>query len=82
MLNCNCLKDRKEVKTMNKELFKYFQALNGDTGKSTAKALNITQTTLSSRLNGSRGDFTRAEITILKERWHLTDEQCSNIFLN
>ena len=42
---------------MNKELFKYFQALNRDTGKSTAKALNITQTTLSSRLNGSRGDL-------------------------
>ena len=66
---------------MNKELFKYFQALNRDTGKSTAKALNITQTTLSSRLNEKRGDFTRAEIAILKERWHLTDEQCSNIFL-
>lgn len=65
---------------MNKELFKYFQALNGDTGKSTAKALNIMPQTLSSRLNGSRGDFTRAEIAILKERWHLTDEQCSNIF--
>lgn len=66
---------------MNKELFKYYQALNGDSGSSTAKALHITPQTLSSRLNGKRGDFTRAEIALLKERWHLTGEQCADIFL-
>ena len=66
---------------MNKELFKYFQELNRDTGKSTAKALNIAQTTLSSRLNGKCGDFTREQIAILRKRWHLTDEQCVSIFL-
>ena len=66
---------------MNKELFKYYQALNNDCGSSTAKALHITPQTLSSRLSGKRGDFTRAEIALLKERWRLTDEQCADIFL-
>lgn len=66
---------------MNKELFKYYQALNGDNGNSTAKALHITPSTLSNRLRGKRGDFTRAEIALLKDRWRLTGEQCADIFL-
>ena len=65
---------------MNRQLFKYYQSLNGDSGSSTAKVLRITPQTLSSRLTGKRGDFTSAEIALLKERWHLTDEQCADIF--
>ena len=67
---------------MDKELFKYFANKNGDTTKSIAQALSIVSATVLNKLNGKRGDFTRAEIALLKERWHLTDEQCADIFFS
>lgn len=65
---------------MNVNLFKYFAAQNGDRMKDIASALGKSTATISGNLHGSRGDFTRAEIAILKQRWKLTDEQCSKIF--
>ena len=66
---------------MNKQLFKYYQALNNDTIKTTAQALNIAASTLSCRLNGKRGSFTNDNIAVLRKRWNLTLEQCADIFL-
>lgn len=67
---------------MDKNLFRYFANKNNDDTKSIAQALNVAKITVLNKLNGKRGDFTRAEIAILKQRWQLTDEQCSNIFFN
>lgn len=66
---------------MNKQLFKYYQALNRENNTDTAKALNITIPTLSSRLSGKRGVFTVKDISLLRARWGLTVEQCADIFL-
>ena len=65
---------------MNVNLFKYFAAQNGDKMKDIALVLGKTVATISGNLHGKKGDFTRAEIAILKQRWNLTDKQCSDIF--
>lgn len=65
---------------MNVKLFKYYQALNGDDSNTTAKALQIHPVTLSKKVNGNGTDFTRHEIALLKARWCLTDEQCTQVF--
>ena len=67
---------------MNVNLFKYFAAQNGDKMKDIALALDKTEATISGNLHGKKGDFTRAEIALLKERWRLTDEQCIQIFFS
>lgn len=66
---------------MNKELFKYYAAKNGDNMRSVAKALNLWPQTISARINGRYGKFSYEEIAILKQRWQLNDEQCADIFL-
>ncbi|MDO4920220.1 MAG: hypothetical protein Q4E64_00085 [Phascolarctobacterium sp.] len=67
---------------MNKELFKYHAAKNRDTMRDVAEILNIYPQTLSARLNGRYGKFSLDNIAILRERWHLTAEQCAEIFLD
>ena len=67
---------------VNVNLFKYFAAQNGDKMKDIALALGKTVATISGNLHGKKGDFTRSEIALLKERWLLTDEQCIQIFFS
>lgn len=62
-------------------LFKYLAAKNGDTMRDVAKAIKVSTATISNRLTNKRGDFTRADIQTLKERWKLTPEQVDKVFL-
>lgn len=62
-------------------LFKYLAAKNGDTMRDVAKAIKVSATTISNRLTSKRGDFTRADIQTLKERWKLTPEEVVKVFL-
>ena len=62
-------------------LFKYLAAKNGDAMRDVAGALKVSTATISNRLTNKRGDFTRADIQVLKERWKLTPEQVDKIFL-
>ena len=62
-------------------LFKYLAAKNGDTMRDVAKAIKVSATTISYRLTNKRGDFTRADIQTLKERWKLTPEEVVKVFL-
>ena len=66
---------------MNKELFKYYAAKNNDSMKNIAKVLNLVPQTISARINGRYGKFSYKEISILKERWKLKDDECNDIFL-
>ena len=66
---------------MNIKLFKYYQALNGDSRKTTSDALKITPDTLSNKLNQRRGGvFTINDVKILQKRWNLSNEDIVNIF--
>lgn len=64
---------------MNKSALKAKMVINNDTGITLAKALNISETTLSAKLNG-KAEFTRNEIATIKSRYKLSAEEVDNIF--
>lgn len=66
---------------MNKSALKARMVINDDTGISLSKALNISETTLSAKLN-EKTEFTRSEIAKIKSRYKLSAEDIDNIFFN
>ena len=66
---------------MNKQKFKSILALNGETQKSLAEYLKISETTLSLKISG-RADFSRVEIKEIKEKFNLTANDLDEIFFN
>lgn len=66
---------------MNKLALKAKMIINDDTGITLAKALDISETTLSAKLNG-KAEFIRSEIAKIKERYDLTAEEIDDIFFN
>ena len=66
---------------MNKSALKARMVINDDTGISLSKALNISETTLSDKLN-EKTEFTRSEIAKIKSRYKLSAEDIDNIFFN
>lgn len=68
---------------MNKKAYRSKMALLGDNNKSVAEALGIAPQTNSAKLNQTNGaEYTRREIAILKERWHLTAADIDFIFFD
>lgn len=58
-------------------------ALNGDTGGDLAKYLQISRSTLSSKMNETNGaEFTQNEICKIKEKYSLTSVEVDEIFFN
>lgn len=66
---------------MNKAALKSKMALNNDTGILLSKALGITNTTLSDKMN-EKSEFTRKEIKKIKERYKLNATEIDNIFFS
>lgn len=66
---------------MNKAALKSKMALNNDTGILLSKALGITNTTLSDKMN-EKSEFTRKEIQKIKERYKLNATEIDNIFFS
>lgn len=64
---------------MNKNLFRSFMVLHDDTQRTVAEALNVSDQTISDKINGL-SDFKQSEIKTLIDRWNLTPEQVDNIF--
>lgn len=52
-----------------------------DTAGNLAKAMNLSQTSLSYKING-KVEFTRREIMIIKERYNLSAEEIDDIFFD
>jgi hypothetical protein len=65
---------------MNKELFKSIMVLNGDTLKSLSKVLNISEQSLSCKINEKGTEFKQGEIVKIKNHYNLTPEQVESIF--
>lgn len=66
---------------MNKNLLESKMKLFGDTGGSLAKALGISRSTFSTKLNESNGaEFTQGEIGIIKRRYGLSAKEIDIIF--
>lgn len=66
---------------MNKNHFKSVMVLYGDTQKSVADALTVSEQTIGDKINGI-SDFKQSEIKILIDRWNLTPAQVDEIFFN
>lgn len=64
---------------MNPNKLRAMMALYGDSGVTLAKALGMSQQSLSAKINGKR-DFTQREIWRIKERYDLTPSQVDEIF--
>ena len=64
---------------MDRSALKSKMALNNDTGITLAGFLNITDTTLSAKING-KAEFTRKEIALIKGRYSLSAEEVDAIF--
>ena len=66
---------------MNKNHFKSVMVLHGDTQKSIADALTVSEQTIGDKINGI-SDFKQSEIKILIDRWNLTPAQVDEIFFS
>ena len=64
---------------MNKQLFKSFMVMNGDTQAMLADVLHLPQSAISSRINGKTA-FRQDEINTIRARWNLSDKQTVDIF--
>jgi len=67
---------------MNVALFRSIMVLNGDTNKTLADFLQVSEQTVSNKINENGTEFKQGEIAKIKERYHLTPEQLGNIFFN
>ena len=66
---------------MNKNHFRSIMTLYGDTQKTVADALNVSEQTVGDKVNGL-SDFKQSEIKVLIDRWKLTPSQVDEIFFN
>ncbi len=64
---------------MNKIALRIKMIANNDTGATLSKALDISETTLSAKING-KAEFTRNEIADIKERYNLSPKEIDDIF--
>lgn len=53
---------------------------HNETGEQLAKALGITRTTLSAKMNNRNAEFTQKEIATIKDHYGLTPERMAEIF--
>lgn len=66
---------------MNKNLLRSIMALHGDNDTTLAEFLLISRSRFSAKINETNGaEFTKREITKIKEKYELTWEQVIDIF--
>ena len=65
---------------MNKNLLRSIMVANGDTNKDLAELLDVTEQTVSAKINENGSEFKQGEIAKLIDRYHLTPEQVEAIF--
>jgi hypothetical protein len=65
---------------MNKKLFRSIMLLNGDTNKTLADFLGISETSVSNKINENGTEFRQGQIAAIKERYNLTMAQVEDIF--
>ena len=65
---------------VNKELLRSVMVLYGDTNKSLAAFLGISEQSVSNKINEKGTEFKKGEILKIKERYNLTRDQVDLIF--
>lgn len=67
---------------MNSKLLRSIMVLNGDTNATLAEHIGITERSFSSKINENGTEFKQNEITAIRNRYNLSDEQVCSIFFN
>ncbi len=65
---------------MNKELLRSVMVLYGDTNKTLAAYLGLSEQSVSNKINENGTEFRKGEIAKIKERYNLTSDQVDRIF--
>lgn len=65
---------------MNKDLLRSVMVLHGDTNRSLAAFLGISEQSVSNKINENGTEFRQGEIAQIKARYKLTSEQVDLIF--
>jgi hypothetical protein len=65
---------------MNKELLRSIMVLHGDTNKDLAEMLEISEQSVSGKINEKGTEFKQGEIAKIKDRYNLSPEQVESIF--
>jgi hypothetical protein len=66
---------------MNKGLLRSIMVMYGDTNKTLAAFLGISEQSVSNKINENGTEFKKGEILKIKERYNLTCDQVDLIFL-
>ena len=67
---------------MDKALLESKMALHGDTRKTLAAHLGISERSLIDKINEKGTEFKQGEIAAIKKRYALSEEEVVNIFFN
>ena len=67
---------------MNKALLRSVMVLHGDTNKSLAEYLGISEKSVNDKINENNTEFKQSEIAAIKKRYSLDDTQTNQIFFN
>lgn len=65
---------------MNKELLRSIMALHGETNKDLAELLDITEQSVSAKINENGSEFKQGEMAKIRKHYQLTPEQVDAIF--
>lgn len=65
---------------MNKELLRSIMVLHGDTNKDLADLLEISEQSVSGKINEKGTEFKQGEIAKIKDHYNLSPEQVESIF--
>ena len=65
---------------MNKELLRSVMVLNGDTNRDLAEFLDISEQSVSAKINENGTEFKQGEIAAIRQRYNLTADQVTDIF--
>ena len=65
---------------MNKELLRSVMVLNGDTNRDLAEFLDISEQSVSAKINENGTEFKQGEIAAIRQRYNLTPDQVTDIF--
>ena len=79
MLGCILKRYKKRGEPMNTNKLRSVMVLHGDNGVKLARALGISQNSLSKKMTG-KSQFTQDEIWQIKERYGLTPVEVDEIF--
>ena len=67
---------------MNSKLLRSIMFIFGDTNETLAKALGISEPSLSNKINERGTEFKQSEIVSIKNRYNLDSKQVEDIFFN